>query len=216
MRLLIHLGLILLVGVGLGFGLRSLKKNGASSGVAGSVVSQSVLISESSDSAEPSDAIRNGDWMTEWKLTERSGRVVSRQELLGTPHIVSFFFSTCPSICVMQNQKLQQLQQEFAGKPVRFLSISVDPEVDRPEALAEYAKRFGADKEQWLFLTADDVTYVRRVAGEVYRVHADKQVHVERFILIDPKGEQVGVFSWADDRQWKQLCESIRQQLTKS
>ena len=53
------------------------------------------------------------EWLTSFTLTERSGEQVSDDDLEGRPYVVSFFFSTCPSICVMQNQKIQQLQTEF-------------------------------------------------------------------------------------------------------
>ncbi|MEZ6075613.1 MAG: SCO family protein [Pirellulaceae bacterium] len=72
--------------------------------------------------------------------------------------------SSLPSalrICLNQNAKVQELQEKYRGQPLRLLSISCDPEVDRPKVLAEYAKRFDADPKQWLFLTGE-MDYIAR------------------------------------------------------
>jgi len=152
------------------------------------------------------------EWLTRFDLTERSGRTVTTEQLLGQPYVVSFFFTTCPSVCITQNQKLKMLQEEFKGQGVHFLSITCDPEVDDPKALQEYATRFGADPQQWLFLTGD-LTYLRRVGAEMYQLGVDKKFHSEKFVLIDREGKIVGHYGWNDADQWKELREKIREQL---
>ena len=52
----------------------------------------------------------------------------------------------------MQVQKL--LRERGHGDDVLMVSITLDPEHDTPERLAEYAERYGA-AEGWLFLTGD-------------------------------------------------------------
>ncbi len=151
-------------------------------------------------------------WLSRFELTERSGKTVNSEDLLGQPYVVSFFFSTCPSICIQQNQKLKELQDEFEGRGVRFLAISVDPETDTPEVLREYAARFGADKDQWLFMTGD-LTYIRRIGAEIYRQPVNKQFHTERFVLVDPQGEIEGLYSWPEPRQFEELKDKIREYL---
>ncbi len=128
--------------------------------------------------------------------------------LHGQPYVVSFFFSTCPSICVKQNQKLKELQDEFEGQGVRFVAISVDPETDTPDVLREYAARFGADKDQWLFMTGD-LTYIRRVGSEIFRQPVDKQFHTERFALVDPDGKIEGFYNWPEPKQFEKLKQRI-------
>ncbi|MEL6105698.1 MAG: SCO family protein [Planctomycetota bacterium] len=147
-------------------------------------------------------------WLSRFELIERSGKLVKSEQLLGQPYVVSFFFSTCPSICVQQNQKLKELQDRFEGQGVKFVAISVDPETDTPEQLREYAARFGADEEQWLFLTGD-LTYIRRIGGEIFQQPVDKKFHTERFVLVDPEGKIEGMYSWPEERQFRKLQSSI-------
>jgi protein SCO1/2 len=153
-------------------------------------------------------------WLRDFQLTERSGREVTSGSLLGQPYVVSFFFSTCPSVCVMQNQKVQQLQTAFAGQPIRFVAISVDPTVDTPEKLREYADRYKADPEQWLFLTGD-LLHIRRVGGEMYRVAVDEKFHTEKFILVDADGKVKDYYTWTEPRQFEKLKADIESMLSK-
>lgn len=158
-------------------------------------------------SAEP--VVVEGDgWLSEFELTERSGRLVSSKELLGKPYVVSFFFTTCPSTCPMQNEKLKILQEEFYEQDVRFLSVSCDPEIDTPEVLTEYAERFEADKDQWLFLTGE-LNYIRRVGAEVFRLPVNRRFHTDRFVLVGADGEIVALYEWPEPEQFDRLKKDI-------
>ena len=230
MRTVVHIALILIVGVGLGLAIRSLRttRESASGAVApgpDDIVYSNDSVDDRSGSgpresvdaativnADPSHPPEDEDWLSRFELTERSGETVTSEALLGQPHLVSFFFTTCPSICVQQNQKLKQLQEEFEGQGVRFVAISCDPETDTPERLREYAARFGADKDQWLFMTGD-LTYIRRVGAEVYRLPVDQKFHTERFVLVDPQGEIEGYYNWPEPRQFEKLKDKIREML---
>ena len=150
----------------------------------------------------------NQEWLTKWVLTERSGKQVGTEELAGQPFVAGFFFTTCPGVCPRQNAKVKELQDEFKGQAVRFLSISCDPEVDTPEVLVDYAKRFDADPEQWLFLTGD-MKYIKRVGVEFFRLPVRRKFHANKFALFDKDGEPVGMYDWEEEKQWTTLREDI-------
>jgi protein SCO1 len=160
------------------------------------------------ENPEPTRPPEGEAWLSRFELTERNGETVSSDGLKGTPYIVSFFFTMCPSICVQQNQKLKELQDQFAGREVKFIAISVDPETDTPERLREYATRFGADSKQWLFLTGD-LTYIRRIGAEIFQQPVDKQFHTERFALVDREGKIEGFYAWPERKQMARLVEKI-------
>ncbi len=150
----------------------------------------------------------DGEWLSGFELIERSGETIRSEDLKGQPYVVGFFFTLCPSICVNQNAKVQELQEKYRGQPLRLLSISCDPEVDRPEVLAEYAKRFDADPKQWLFLTGK-MDYIARVAAEMYFLSAARRFHAEKFVLVDAQGNNVGFYNWSDPLQFNQLQDDI-------
>ena len=218
MRTTIHIAVILLIGVCLGLAVRFARQQSASAPTApeGEIVytnaSPEDIAKGPIENPEPTHPPEDEDWLSRFELTERSGESIKSEDLLGQPYIVSFFFSTCPSICVQQNQILKELQDEFKGQGVKFVAISVDPETDTPERLREYAARFGADKEQWLFMTGD-LLYIRRIGAEIFQQPVDKKFHTERFVLVDPEGKIEGFYNWPEAIQLKKLKQTIREMI---
>jgi len=111
----------------------------------------------------------------DFALVERSGRRVTRTELLGKVWIANFFYTECTETCPLQSASMARLQADLAGeKDVRLVSISIDPAHDSPQVLSEYATRFRADPERWLFLTGSkDAIY--RLAIEGFRLGVTDQ-----------------------------------------
>lgn len=222
MKTVLHIASILCLGVAIGLIVRSFRgaERGRPGPPAGEVVFTNDNAVEDNASIKPSDveaAIpskppEDEAWLSRFELIERSGETVRSEDLKGTPYVVSFFFSTCPSICVQQNQKLKELQDAFEGRNVKFVAISVDPETDTPEVMREYAARFGADEDQWLFLTGE-LDYIRRVGGEIFMQPVNKQFHTERFALVDPQGKIEGFYNWPEPRQLAALKTTIESML---
>ena len=69
---------------------------------------------------------------------------------------INFFFTTCTAICPSLTATFHRVQQEARsrGVDVQLISVSVDPTVDTPERLQEYAKKFKAEPG-WTFVTGD-------------------------------------------------------------
>lgn len=78
--------------------------------------------------------------------------------LKGRVVLVSFIFTNCEYACPMLAQKLKQTRAVMAESikdDVWFVSISVDPERDTPEAMKNFAEKQGVDESRWIFLTGD-------------------------------------------------------------
>ena len=88
-----------------------------------------------------------------FRLTERSGRAMTDADLADRVWVASFIFTHCPLSCPRITSVMKGLQARLAGTDVQLVSISVDPERDTPEVLADYARKFGADPDRWWFLT---------------------------------------------------------------
>ena len=75
--------------------------------------------------------------------------------LKGRVVIINTFFATCTSVCPPMNRNFEKIQEflgDRLGKDAFLVSISVDPEMDTPTRLKEYARRFHA-RPGWIFLT---------------------------------------------------------------
>ena len=69
---------------------------------------------------------------------------------------INFVFTTCTAICPSLAATFRRVQQEARtrGLDVQLISISVDPTVDTPERLQDFAKKFKAEPD-WTFVTGD-------------------------------------------------------------
>jgi protein SCO1/2 len=169
----------------------------------------------------------------DFTLTERSERTVRLADLRGKVWIANFFYSQCTETCPIQTANMAMLQKEFAGEPdVRFVGFSVDPEHDTPEFLREYASRYSADPERWLFLTGskDDI-YALAIKGfklgvvekpdEYEHIHPDGTIHIhktaagervvhsKRFILVDRQGRIRAYFVGDDNESLRRLRPAV-------
>jgi protein SCO1/2 len=72
----------------------------------------------------------------------------------GRPVVLNFIYTTCTAVCPVLSQSFAGLQRNLGAErdKVRMVSISIDPEQDSPERLAQYARRFEAGR-QWSFYT---------------------------------------------------------------
>jgi protein SCO1 len=127
-------------------------------------------------------------------LTTQDGMPLSLADLRGNLAVVTFIFTSCRSACPMLTSKLVAIQRRIskAGKAsVRFVAITVAPEIDTPDVLKAYAKVHGADLRSWTFLTGtssaiEDVA--RRYAVFQKKRAPDDVEHTFLTSLIDAKG----------------------------
>ena len=99
-------------------------------------------------------------------------------------------------------------QCRHVGKDVFIISISVDPVVDTPPKLKDYAKKFNA-KPGWYFLTGDkeNVDWALHKLGQFV---TDKQDHLNIFIIgNEPTGLWKKAFGLAQSDELMKIVESV-------
>jgi len=126
--------------------------------------------------------------------------------------LLSFFFTSCPTICPAVNGRIATLNRMYSDNPeIQIVSITVDPETDTPAKLREYSARFGANLPKWHFLTGpiEKINELRRDGFKVDpAVNAD--MHSTRVILIDRTGTVRGFYSGDEDQSMKELARDIQ------
>ena len=87
----------------------------------------------------------------EFRLTDHEGNEVGPENLIGSPSMVFFGFTYCPDVCPTTLSDisgwLDDLGEEAEGMNVVF--ITVDPERDTVEAMAEYVGYFHPSIRGW-------------------------------------------------------------------
>lgn len=112
-------------------------------------------------------------------LVDMHDQPVSLDEILNTdqPLMVNFIYTSCTTICPIMSATFSQAQKQMGedAKPVKWVSISIDPEYDTPARLRDYAERFHADVN-WQFITGDIERIIAlQKAFKVY--HGSKMNH---------------------------------------
>lgn len=104
-------------------------------------------------------------------LTTQDGKSVHFYDDLvkGKTVLVSFIYTSCQQSCSPTTANLARVHKllgDRVGRDLTLLSISLDPVVDRPKTLKEYAARFG-QFDGWYFLTGDEteIEDLRRKLG---------------------------------------------------
>ena len=165
-----------------------------------------------SSSEQPNHPGVGVKWIEDFVLTKRNGKEFDSQELDGQVWVGSFFFATCPTTCVQQNETIQKLCEEFGPQGVRFVSITCDPEKDTPQRLREYAAPFNADPKEWVFLTGD-MQYIRRIGAEKFGASVNKQFHLDSLVLFDRQGKLVESYNWHDVLKLREMKAKMKELL---
>lgn len=132
-----------------------------------------------------------------FEFTNQNGETVTNETYKGKVYVVEFFFTTCPTICPIMNQKMLTVQKEFFGNPAfGIASISITPDIDTPEVMKAYAKTHGITHKDWHLLTGKSQDVVYALSNKGFQLYAGKDgdevhggfEHSGLFALIDKDG----------------------------
>jgi protein SCO1/2 len=141
-----------------------------------------------------SGGVAEADPAPDFSLVDQSGERVSLASLRGRAVVLDFVFTQCRGPCPALTGLHVDLQRSLGPalrERVRFVSISLDPANDTPEALRAYAEARGADLATWSFLTgpaAEVEDVVRRFGVGTLRAADGTLEHIVATFLIDGHG----------------------------
>lgn len=92
------------------------------------------------------------------KVMDQNGKPLSfYSDLIKNKTVaINFIFTTCTTICPPLTATFRRVQQELrkTGQNVHLISVSVDPSIDTPERLHDFAAKFNAGPG-WTFVTGE-------------------------------------------------------------
>jgi protein SCO1/2 len=133
---------------------------------------------------------------TDFRLTDQYGQAFSLSGIKGQVAVVFFGFTYCPDICPTTLSKWAQVEKALGeeAKDVKFVYITVDPQRDSPEIMAEHLKTYSPD---FVGLTGDS-TALQNVYDSYGIIREKVQVsesatgylinHTARFYVFDKTG----------------------------
>ena len=117
--------------------------------------------------------------------------------------VIGFIYTHCPDICPLTTHNMQTVQNKLKNDKinnVEFVSLSFDPNRDKPSILKKYADIRGINFDNWAFLTGD-TTSINKILKEfnVNVFPGDSTVsdngtvnyylvHTDRISLVDQDG----------------------------
>jgi protein SCO1/2 len=148
--------------------------------------------------ASETERIQTGEIVPDFGLIDQNGRAIRLSEFRGRAVVLTFIYTRCPlpNFCPLMSKNFAELEQrlrkEFPNK-FQLLSVSMDPEFDRPAILKKYAERFEANEKDWNFATGDaeQIQFVASLMGLYYAKENGLISHDLRTALIGPDGRLV-------------------------
>ncbi|MEY5019944.1 MAG: hypothetical protein RLZ22_1032 [Verrucomicrobiota bacterium] len=144
----------------------------------------------------------------------QTGNAVRLSNLKGKVWIAAEFFAVCPHCAVRNGEELRKIYDEFGSYPdFHIACISVDPEHDTQEKLADYASALGADAKNWWFLNAGDAKSTHAYLEQTLKFFGVRErsdpadieangryAHDLGFLLVDRDMNVIGKWPLADAR----------------
>ena len=163
--------------------------------------------------------LRPGDGLPDCELLGDDGERVQFSDFRGQALAFTFFFTRCPlpDYCPrMSNNfaKARELMLAANNAPTNwhFLSISFDPDFDKPGVLSAYAKAYrGNNTNRWSLASASRQVLADLAPRLDLMVHRDPKggiSHNLRTVVLDPRGR---IFRQFDGNDWtpRQLADAL-------
>ena len=140
-----------------------------------------------------------------YTLVNHEGETVTEASFYGRPQLIYFGFSFCPDVCPLALQQMGQALAEVDpdGSVIQPIFISVDPERDTPESLAQYVSANGFPKGLIGLTGSLEQVDAAKAAYKVYSAKVEDPSmtggytvdHANLVFLMDEKGKFADVFT---------------------
>ncbi len=156
-----------------------------------------------------------GEEVPDVTLVNQNGQRIDLKQFRGKPLLLTFVYTSCPfpDYCPRMSNNFAQVLQQLQKNPTAFgdaqlLSISIDPEHDKPAVLREYGERYvgrvDPKFQHWQFASGSP-EQVRKAAdffGLAYNTKDGQIVHGLSTVLVGKNGKVLKVYSgnaWKPD-----------------
>lgn len=115
-------------------------------------------------------------------LVDQAGRTVTDKDVITKPSLLYFGYTFCPDVCPLDNARNVEAVDilEELGYEVTPVFISIDPERDTPEVMAEFARIM---HPRMIGLTGTPEQ--TKAASQAYRTYFKVQEKKDNFYLVD-------------------------------
>jgi len=140
-------------------------------------------------------------------FVDQDGERLTSDDQRGKLTFYTFTYTNCEDPCPNPVKGLKTIESvaervDTAGLPLELVAISIDPERDTPERLAEFAKAQEVSSDRWHFVTGD-ARQLKNVIGGGFGAYYDKTEDGSikfdpQFVLVDGWGIRRAVYRTDD------------------
>jgi protein SCO1/2 len=140
--------------------------------------------------------------VADFSLTADNGKPYTKADLAGHWSLIYVGYTHCPDVCPTTLAQLKGVEKDLGADAakIRFIFLSIDPERDTPDNLAQYTHYFSPDflavtgpNAQLDKLGASLGFVYQKVPGETPQNYL--MDHSAQLILINPRAELAGYMS---------------------
>lgn len=166
-----------------------------------------------------SNVKKSGDKLNDFTFTDQDNKKFGLKDLKGSVWVADFMFTSCATVCPQLTKNMSDLQKEIKDKgydDVKFVSFSVDPEIDTPKAMKDYAAKFDADFSTWHLLTGYSQEDIESFAKDNFQAWVKKPdndtqvIHDTKFFLMNKDGELVKDYSTQDGFPLSEIVKDVK------
>ena len=131
-----------------------------------------------------------------YNLVEQTGEKFTNEQVRGGIALYNFTYTDCEGDCPQTSPLMAEMQErvqtlDTGGIPVHLVTMSINPEVDTVEKMADYAAHFDANPDVWHFVTGSPVQLKSVIGGGFSTYYNQKDsglVFDPAFMLVDGSG----------------------------
>jgi protein SCO1/2 len=115
--------------------------------------------------------------LSDFALLDHNGERFSKQDLMGNWNLLFFGFTSCPDVCPLTMNVLKLFYDDLAeteyGDSTQVIMVSVDPQRDTVEAMANYVQQY---HPEFVGLTGEHAV-ISKLADELYIAFREAPAH---------------------------------------
>jgi protein SCO1 len=176
---------------------------------------EDLVISQETSGDIPSTAKvtepRAGDQVADFALVNQDNKKISLSQYKGKILLITFIYTRCPlpDYCPLMTSNFAEINKALAAQPAlekqtHLLSITVDPEYDKPAVLREYGLKYSGNQnfDHWEFATGstEEIKKVAAYFGLHYVTENNQVIHNLQTALVAPDGKFVKMYR---HNEWK-------------
>jgi len=162
------------------------------------------------------------DQVADFTLTNQEGNVTMLADLSNHVWIADIIFTRCAGNCPIMSTQMKSLQDALpSSSQAKLVTLTTDPDYDKPSILKRYGEHYGADFQRWTFLTGEKGELAGLATGSLKlgstpvppqdRTNSvDLFVHSTIFVVVDKQARLRGSFQTeGQDVDWTKIQPQI-------